>query len=112
MGTLYLKGVRSYNPTCSTKINFNKRINIFWGQNGSGKSTISGYFYFPDDPQYSQCSFETNNSYNYLVYNNQFVIECFYKKAEQPGIFTLSKNNKEAIEFIENKTEEYQKLQQ
>ena len=112
MGTLYLKGVRSYNPTCSTKINFNKRINIFWGQNGSGKSTISGYFYFPDDPQYSQCSFETNNSYNYLVYNNQFVIECFYKKAEQPGIFTLSKNNKEAIEFIENKKEEYQKLQQ
>lgn len=112
MGTLFLKGVKSYNPTCSTKINFNKRINIFWGQNGSGKSTISGYFYFPDDPQYSQCSFETNNSYNYLVYNNQFVIECFYKKAEQPGIFTLSKNNKEAIEFIENKKEEYQKLQQ
>lgn len=112
MEILCLKGVKSYSPDVPTKIDLSKNINIFWGQNGSGKSTISGYFYSPTNPQYSQCSFTSDNSYQYIVYNNQFIEDSFYNRPEQPGIFTLSKMNKETIEFIENKKKENERLQQ
>lgn len=111
MDILNLKAVKSYNPNDFTHINLSKKINIFFGQNGSGKSTISGYFYDPDDPQYSKCSFSTSKSYQYIVYNSRFVEDSFYNKSEQPGIFTLSKKNKETIEFIENKKKDNEILQ-
>ena len=112
MEILSLKNVKSYSPYVSTIIDLSKKINIFWGQNGSGKSTISGYFYSPTNPKYSQCSFTTDNPYHYIVYNSQFVEDSFYNKIEQPGIFTLSKKNKEIIELIENKKRDNEKLKQ
>lgn len=112
METLWLKGVKSYSEDVFTEIDLSNKINIFFGQNGSGKSTISGYFYSEKDPQYSKCRFETNNSYRYIVYNSQFIEDSFYNKTEQPGIFTLSNKNKETIKLIESKKTENERLQQ
>ncbi|MCK5831297.1 MAG: AAA family ATPase [Methylococcales bacterium] len=42
------------------------------------------------------------NSPDILVYNQKFIQDCFYESNEIKGIFTLSKENKEAEENIRN----------
>ncbi|WP_413482238.1 AAA family ATPase [Morganella psychrotolerans] len=100
MAQLVIKGVRSYSKERSISLDLSKKVNLIYGQNGSGKSTISGYFYSPSDMAYSECSFSQEGDYQYVVYNNQFVEDSFYNKSEQPGVFTLSQSNKEALEDI------------
>jgi len=78
-------------------VSFNlKKINIAYGYNGSGKSTISNFLQNPSDGKYKQCSLMSKNSNsNILVYNTKFVEDNFLE-SKQPGIFTLSSENKEA----------------
>jgi len=100
MAQLVIKNVRSYSKERSINIDLSKKINLIYGQNGSGKSTISGYFYSPSNSSYKECSFSQKDDYQYVVYNNQFVEDSFYHKSEQPGVFTLSQSNKEVMEDI------------
>ncbi|EHP3219375.1 AAA family ATPase, partial [Escherichia coli] len=100
MAQLVIRNVRSYSKERSININLSKKVNLIYGQNGSGKSTISGYFYSPSNVAYNDCSFSKEGDYNYVVYNNQFVEDSFYHKSEQPGVFTLSQSNKEVLEDI------------
>ena len=73
-----------------------KKINIAYGYNGSGKSTISNFLQNSSYGKYKQCSFVSKNSNsNILVYNTKFVEDNFFE-SKQPGIFTLSSENKEA----------------
>lgn len=100
MAQLVIKNVRSYSKERSINIDLSKKVNLIYGQNGSGKSTISGYFYSPSNVAYNECSFSREGDYNYIVYNSQFVEDSFYHKSEQPGVFTLSQSNKEVLEEI------------
>ncbi len=100
MAQLVIKNVRSYSKERSINIDLSKKVNLIYGQNGSGKSTISGYFYSPSNVAYNDCSFSKEGDYNYVVYNNQFVEDSFYHKSEQPGVFTLSQSNKEVLDDI------------
>ncbi|WP_067707720.1 AAA family ATPase [Erwinia sp. ErVv1] len=100
MAQLVIKNVRSYSKERGINIDLSKKINLIYGQNGSGKSTISGYFYSPSNSSYRECSFSQKDDYQYIVYNNQFVEDSFYHKSEQPGVFTLSQSNKEVMEDI------------
>lgn len=110
MSVLFLKNVKSYSSENPIRIDLTKKINIFYGQNGSGKSTISGYFYSPNSPAYKYSSFTSKDRYDYFVYNNLFIEDTFYNKAEQPGIFTISKNNKNALTFIDKHEIEIKKI--
>ncbi len=83
-----------------TALHTDKKVNIIYGLNGSGKSTFSNYFYNPNDPKYQKCS-HTNDGCKILVYNQKFIQENFYAKDTINGIFSLSKENKEAKEKIE-----------
>ncbi|HEN5222826.1 TPA: AAA family ATPase [Klebsiella pneumoniae] len=49
MSKLNIRAVRSYRSDKSVILDLSKRINLVYGQNGSGKSTISGYFYKSDE---------------------------------------------------------------
>lgn len=74
-----------------------KKINIIYGLNGTGKSTVSNYFYNIHDPKYSKCKLElSSNDYDFLVYNQSFIQDNFYEAENLNGIFTLSKENKDA----------------
>lgn len=83
-----------------TSLNTDKKVNIIYGLNGSGKSTFSNYFYKPSDEKYQACSY-TDDGSKILVYNQEFIRDNFYTEDTINGIFSLSKENKEAKEKIE-----------
>ncbi|HGJ5856312.1 AAA family ATPase [Arsenophonus nasoniae] len=113
MEYLKLRNVASYCNEDVT-INLSKQINLFYGQNGSGKSTIANYFYDTnannENSQYLLCSKSFYKNYKFLVYNEKFIQDIFYEDT-QAGIFTLSKENKEIEVLIGNKENDKNKLQ-
>lgn len=90
---LRLKNVTSYNKTIFTSIDFTKKINILYGQNGCGKSTISNFFYNANHKDFEECECSLLNDYRPIVYNSKFIEDNFYNAKEQKGVFTLSKKN-------------------
>lgn len=90
---LKLKNVTSYNKDNFTTLNLSKKINILYGQNGSGKSTISNFFYNQAHFDYRECECSLLENFRPLVYNSKFIEDNFYNTKEQKGVFTLSKEN-------------------
>ncbi|MCI6316644.1 MAG: AAA family ATPase [Spirochaetia bacterium] len=98
---LKMCNVSSYKT--ETKLLTDKKNNLLYGLNGTGKSTLSGYFYnfntHLNDEKYKNCSGLEQidkKTTEILVYNQQFVHDNFYESKLQPGIFSLSKTNKDA----------------
>ncbi|MBQ2167713.1 MAG: AAA family ATPase [Prevotella sp.] len=97
-----IKSVASYDAT-GVDIDTNKKINYFFGYNGSGKSTIARYLHnitlpsFEQSPDFSYCSQVGFNpaTETVLVYNEEFKRDNFITKDEQRGIFSLNKINSE-----------------
>lgn len=80
-----------------------KKINLIYGLNGAGKSTFSNYLYDRNDSKYKDCSIKgLDSDHEILVYNNTFIQENFFEADDLKGIFTLSKENKEAEIKIAN----------
>ncbi|MDE9436470.1 AAA family ATPase [Xenorhabdus bovienii] len=102
MKFLEIKNITSYHPTDSQTLDLSKKIILIYGLNGSGKSTIANYFNHDNPEIYKGCQSNLDDSYNYIVYNKKFIDDNFYKKDKQPGIFTLSKENKETEIEIKN----------
>ena len=103
INTITLKGVASYSPTSPVVIQTNnKKINLFYGLNGSGKSTIGKFLHSPKLPEYRNCSIQPSElAEDILVYNQDFIRRNFYEIPDFQGVFTLSEENKEAELAIE-----------
>lgn len=96
-----LNRVASYKS--SKVLETDKKSNLIYGLNGTGKSTISNFLYNQNDPNYVNCSIEGLSDENeVLVYNQKFIQENFYESASQNGIFTLSKSNQKAEQKVQN----------
>lgn len=114
ISTITLKNVASYSSTTPVVIQTDgKKINLFYGLNGSGKSTIGRFLHSPDLPDYKNCAIETSGlDADILVYNQEFVGKNFYQLPDFQGIFTLSEGNKEAEQAIQEATEQTVRLSQ
>src|SRR5690554_331482 len=88
----------------ATSLVTDKKINLIYGLNGTGKSTISNFLYQPDNPAYILCKLVTAASVPVLVYNQSFIRDNFYVADSLQGIFSLSKENKEAEQKIADAT--------
>ncbi|MDH0655958.1 AAA family ATPase [Acinetobacter johnsonii] len=101
------------NNTASYKsiaqLNTDKKVNIIYGLNGSGKSTFSNYFYNPTNTDYQSCS-HIGEYDSILVYNQKFIQDNFYDKDNLNGIFSLSKENKAAQQKVEEISLELNKI--
>ncbi|MGY5849335.1 AAA family ATPase [Salegentibacter sp. F14] len=96
-----LDSIASYKS--SKVLETDKKANLIYGLNGTGKSTISNFLYNQNDQNYAKCSIEGLSDENeVLVYNQKFIQENFYESESQNGIFTLSKRNQEAEQKIQN----------
>ncbi len=109
-----IKDVASYSPDSAIQIETsNKRVNLFFGLNGSGKSTIGNYLQSPNEPRFSKCSIESSSTNSdVLVYNQNFIERTFYQKANQPGIFSVgeeNRENQEEINSLKNEIELYKR---
>ncbi|QTP14871.1 AAA family ATPase [Serratia symbiotica] len=98
---IVLNNIASYKSKAELKTD--KKVNIIYGLNGSGKSTFSNYFYDPQSTKYEHCS-HIGDYDTILVYNQKFIQDNFYSKDTLSGIFSLSKENKEAKEKVEELT--------
>ncbi|MFZ7284711.1 AAA family ATPase [Avibacterium gallinarum] len=100
--TLKMEDVASFRQAVS--LYTNKKINLIYGLNGVGKSTISNYLYCSDDPRFSKCHISNSQQLPIFVYNQQFIQDNFFEQDRLKGIFSLSKQNKEAESKIEQAT--------
>lgn len=88
-----LKNVACYKN--HTTLETDKKINLIYGLNGTGKSTLSNFLYKRDEEPFSHCSIEgLDNDNQILVYNQSFIEDNFYESNSLKGIFTLSEQNK------------------
>ncbi|MEW6004996.1 MAG: AAA family ATPase [Stygiobacter sp.] len=92
-------------------INDLKKINFFFGANGSGKTTISKVIANPGN--YNQCelTLENNNKNKIIVFNEEFIQNYFYTKDLLNGIYTIGEGAKDIEEKITQKVQEKKTLQ-
>ena len=107
---IIMNNVASYKT--STSLETDKKVNLLYGLNGTGKSTLSNFLYNRSDNKFADCSIEgLKESDIVLVYNQQFIRDNFYETEDIPGIFTLSKENKEFKELIDKARYELSKIE-
>ncbi len=104
-----MNGVASYRSP--GLLQTDKKVNLVYGLNGTGKSTLSNFLYKKENGEFSNCSIEGLNDEDIRVYNQSFIQDYFYEPDNLKGIFTLSKENKEAEEKIKSAQKEIEKLE-
>lgn len=105
-----LNNVASYKSL--TTLETDKKVNLIYGLNGTGKSTLSNYLHQLTDEKFISCSVEgIDYNHEIPVYNQTFIQETFFEAENLKGIFTLSKENKEAETKIFNAQIEIKKLE-
>ena len=77
-----------------------KKINLIYGLNGSGESTICRFLRDPKNIEYSQCQILGLEGSKINVFNEDLIRENFYESSMIKGIFSLSKQNKDAEQTI------------
>lgn len=87
-----------------------KKLNFFYGNNGSGKSTIAKYLYHliaKDDYKYLNINFCSQTGFNttdheLLVFDEKFVERNFIENDKLNGIFSLDEKNDQIDKLIKN----------
>lgn len=106
---IVLNGVASYKK--EAELDTDKKVNLLYGLNGTGKSTFSEFLYDQTGARFSQCRIEgLKENDTVLVYNQKFVQDTFYEPEGIHGIFTLSKGNADAQKVIDTASAEVKKL--
>jgi wobble nucleotide-excising tRNase len=105
--SITIQGHKSFSLDAPTTIDFvtTKRIALFYGINGAGKSAICEVIQRNGnnlDP-IARCSVVTTHNvpYQYLVYNEEFIDTTFRNRSDMPGIFTIGKPEAAALEQAE-----------
>lgn len=106
MTKLFVKSVKSYSPDVDVEFDFSSKVTLIYGLNGSGKSTISGYFFNPSNTEYGKCRLDSADDVQYLVFNQEYIDETFHNSQTQPGVFTLNNENAEITKKIEDNNKE------
>lgn len=103
INNITIKGVASYKSEACLRTD--KNVNLIYGLNGSGKSTISEFLRNRNSEIYKGCFVEPDINdleLEILVYNENYVNDVFYSSETQKGIFSLSKENAEARKKIDS----------
>lgn len=95
---IQINGVATFKS--QTTLETDKKVNLIYGLNGSGKSTICRLLRNPDKAEYAQCQVIGSQGSKIYVFNEDFIRENFYESSLIKGIFSLSKQNKDAEQAI------------
>lgn len=107
-----IKNIELHTTPFENEINLEalRKINFFYGANGSGKTTITRVLANPDAYNYCNVEWYGNNKLKTIIYNEDFVREYFYAKDSLSGIYTIGEGAKEIEEKIINKKIELDRL--
>ncbi|PWI32166.1 hypothetical protein DI392_15915 [Vibrio albus] len=110
--SISMQGVASFQNPTPVYLNTNKKVVLFYGHNGTGKSTIARYLQDTTHSNYFNCSYVLPNDQDYqiLVYNTDFVEKNFSQDSFE-GVFTLGETNITAEQAISAAEEEIVKLE-
>lgn len=111
--SLNIKNIATYDSENGVPINDLKRVNFFFGFNGTGKSTIGKYLHNLSLDTNSQNSVFNHCSqvgydgtqHQILTFNEDFIDENFVSNSDLKGVFSLNQSN--AIIDQQIKDEEY-----
>ncbi|MDD3506419.1 MAG: AAA family ATPase, partial [Sulfurimonas sp.] len=104
-----LKNIASYRNERELKTD--KKINLVYGLNGTGKTTLSNFLKDRNNTKFENCTITGGESAKILVYNQEFINENFYEKDDLKGVFTISEPNVTAEENVKNAKAEIEKLE-
>lgn len=116
--SIRLKNIASYDQN-GIEISDLKKLNFFFGANGSGKSTIAKYLHNlnlnnpENSSQFEHCSnsgFDQSNN-EILVYDENFVEVNFNKNSLLKGVFSLNETNEQIDREIRTKQAKIDNLQ-
>ena len=101
ISSINIKNVASFDDVNGVEITDLKRVNFFFGFNGSGKSTIAKYIRnlalepSEQNADFAQCSRVGYNSsqHEILTFNEGFIDENFIRNTELKGVFSLNQSN-------------------
>jgi wobble nucleotide-excising tRNase len=101
---IQIRKCATYDDDGCTISNLNK-VNLIYGANGTGKTTISNLIRDPADQRYAGCkkTWRNGTRLDTLVYNKEFKDENF-GTGNITGVFTLGKATVEEIEEIDKKS--------
>jgi len=101
INAIQLKKIATYDAT-GIEIKGLKKINFFYGSNGSGKTTVTKYLFDPNAAAYANCriTWASGQPVKLLVYNKDFRDRNF-SSGSIDGVFTLGEATKEEAEKIE-----------
>ena len=115
INSITIKNVTSYDEGTIDEL---KKVNFFFGNNGSGKSTIAKYLYnlsldVDSDIGFNHCTQSGYNSESnqILVFNEDFIERNFISRDTQVGIFSLNEQNEEIDTQITGKQSQLEALQ-
>lgn len=107
--SIKLKNVASYRT--ERILNTDKKINLVYGLNGTGKTTLSNFLKDRSNIKFNDCSILGGVTAKILVYNQEFINENFYERNDLKGVFTISAVNGTAEKNIEDAKAEIAKLE-
>ena len=94
ISSITMNGIATYNNITIPNL---KKVNFFFGLNGSGKSTIAKYLnsLISKDESFNQCTnigFDDSQDH-IMTFNEEFIEENFKRNSELKGIFSLNQRN-------------------
>lgn len=106
--SIKLKNIASYKH--ERALNTDKKINLVYGLNGTGKTTLSNFLKDKNNTKFGNCTIIGGESAKILVYNQEFINENFYERDDLKGVFTISETNVVAEENVKKAKAEIEKL--
>lgn len=114
-----IQGVKSFpkDKAISVVLDHNKRVSLFYGLNGSGKSAIAQVIHRNGTKlnPFTECALTytgQQDSYLHLVYDEDFVDKNFRSQQGFPGIFSIGQQDNEALREAEEKQKKSDELEQ
>lgn len=107
ISSITMNGIATYNNFTIPNL---RKVNFFFGLNGSGKSTIAKYLnnLISKDESFNQCTnigFDDSQDH-IMTFNEEFIEENFKRNPELKGIFSLNQRNTAIDKQIRDKEEE------